>query len=89
MHNPTADELNQMIEAIFVKADALLASHDLDPPGDQIGFTELLRLTFQADTQGQAIFASMDDELLSVLFQLYDERRKRKDSAENGQGIPS
>ena len=80
MANPTPDELNHMIEAIFARADHLLAEHALDPPGDLIGFTELLRLTFGSDQQGQQIFTSMDEELLTVLYQLYEERRKNSTS---------
>lgn len=81
MHNPTPDDMNQMIEAIFSRADALLSKNDLDPPGDLIGFTELLRLTFDRDEAGKKIFATMDDELLTVLYQLYEERRKNTTSA--------
>lgn len=79
MSNPSPDEVTHMIDAIFKRADKLRSDHDLDPPGDLIGFTELLRLTFDRDEAGQQIFASMDEELLSVLYQLYEERRKQTD----------
>lgn len=78
MDNPNPEQLDQMIEAIFTRCDALREAHDLDYPGNVIGFTELVRLTFEADDQGKAIFAAMDDELLATLFKLYDERRITK-----------
>ena len=76
MENPSPDELTHMIEAIFVRADKLLADNDLDPPGNVTGFTELLRHVFGTDENGMKIFATMDDELLTVLYQLYEDRRK-------------
>lgn len=75
MENPNKDQLDQMIEAIFVSCDKLLVANALDYPGNVTGFTELVRLTFDADETGRAIFASMDDELFETLFALYDERR--------------
>ena len=78
MDNPSPEQLDQMIEAIFARCDALREAHDLDYPGNVIGFTELIRLTFDQDEQGRAIFATMDEELLNTLFQLYDDRRKNK-----------
>ena len=78
MENPSPDQLDQMIEAIFVRLDKLRDDHELDYPGNVIGFTELMRLTFEGDEQGRAIFATMDEELLTTLFKLYDDRRKAK-----------
>ena len=78
--NPTQDELTQMIEAIFARADQLLKTNDLPPPGDQTGFTELLRLVFEGDETGQAIFASMDAELLKLLFDMYQKRQPQNTS---------
>lgn len=74
MENPSQDQMLDMIEAIFARADQLLAANDLPPPGDQTGFTELLRLVFEGDEAGQAIFATMDSELLKVLFDMYQKR---------------
>ncbi len=54
--------MRDMIEALFAKTDEFRAQHDLDPPGDLTGFTELLRLIFSDDAAGQAIFASFDEE---------------------------
>lgn len=78
MENPSPQDLDHMIEAIFARCDALREAHDLDYPGNVIGFTELIRLTFGKDEEGRAIFATMDEELLTTLFQLYDDRRKNK-----------
>ena len=78
MENPNPDQLDQMIEAIFIQCDTLLEIHGLDYPGNLTGFTELVRLTFDRDEQGRAIFATMDEELLGTLFKLYDERRIKK-----------
>ena len=78
MENPNPEQLDQMIKAIFTQCDALLETHGLDYPGNVIGFTELVRLTFDTDEQGRAIFATMDEELLATLFKLYDERRVKK-----------
>lgn len=78
MENPNPEQLDQMIEAIFTQCDKLLETHELDYPGNLTGFTELVRLTFDTDEQGRAIFATMDEELLATLFQLYDERRIKK-----------
>lgn len=78
MENPSPDQLDQMIEAIFVRCDKLREDNDLDYPGNLIGFTELVRLTFAGDAQGRAIFETMDEELLDTLFKLYDERRIKK-----------
>ena len=82
MENPSPGELDQMIEAIFVRCDKLREDHDLDYPGNVIGFTELLRLTFDGDAQGRAIFATMDEELLTTLYRLYDERRIKQQQGE-------
>ncbi|MGC6518169.1 MAG: hypothetical protein ACON49_09135 [Candidatus Puniceispirillaceae bacterium] len=86
---PTPHELDHMIEAIFVKCDLLLAANELDPPGNLTGFTELLRLTFDKDEQGRAIFASMDEELLTTLYGLYEDRRRKKQSQEQEHGTSS
>ena len=75
MDNPTPDQMTEMIEAIFTRADQLLDTHGLDQPGDQIGFNELMRLVFEGDQAGQAIFASMDEALLAVLFDMYQKRQ--------------
>jgi hypothetical protein len=72
--NPTPEQMRDMIEAIFAKTDQFRASHDLDPPGDLVGFTELLRLVFGDDAAGQAIFASFDEQLLSALWDMYQKR---------------
>ena len=66
--------MQDMIEAIFTKTDAFRASHQLDPPGDQTGFNELLRLVFSDDAAGVAIFASFDKTLLSDLWDMYQKR---------------
>ena len=78
MKNPTPHDLDHMIEAIFARCDALLADHELDPPGNQTGFNELMRLTFEQDEAGRAIFATMDEELLETLYKLYEGRRRAK-----------
>jgi hypothetical protein len=72
--NPTPEQMRDMIEALFAKTDEFRAHHELDPPGDQTGFTELLRLVFSDDATGQAIFSSFDEELLSALWKMYQER---------------
>lgn len=74
MNDPTPEQMSQMIEAIFGRAEKLLAYHQLDRPADKTGFIELLRLTFDDDEAGAGIFASMDDELLDILWQLYQKR---------------
>ncbi len=62
------DQLRDMIEAIFAKTDEFRARHELDPPGDQTGFNELLRLVFSDNpTAGAAIFAS----LMKSCYQIY------------------
>ena len=81
MENPSQDDVTQMIEHIFARVDKMLADNELDQPGNETGFTELLRLIFSADDNGMAIFAAMDDELLALLFKLYDERRVRQQVA--------
>ena len=75
--NPTPDQMQEMIEAIFAKADQLLSANDLPAPGDQAGFTELMRLVFDGDDAGQAIFASMDGALLELLFDMYRKRQTK------------
>lgn len=72
--NPSPEQMQDMIEAIFAKTDAFRASHQLDPPGDQTGFNELLRLVFSDDAAGAAIFASFDKKLLSDLWDMYQKR---------------
>ena len=72
--NPSPEQMRDMIEALFAKTDEFRARHKLDPPGDQTGFTELLRLVFSDDAAGQAIFSSFDEELLSALWKMYQER---------------
>ncbi len=72
--NPSPDQLRDMIEAIFAKTDEFRARHELDPPGDQTGFNELLRLVFSDDPAGAAIFASFDEKLLSDLWGMYQKR---------------
>ena len=74
--NPTLDQMNQMIEAIFVRTDHFLATHGLAQPGDRTGFVELLRLVFDADEAGRAIYASMNDELFDQLWKMYQGRNK-------------
>ena len=72
--NPSPDQMQDMIEAIFAKTDAFRTSHQLDPPGDQTGFNELLRLVFSDDAVGASIFASFDEKLLSDLWNMYQKR---------------
>ena len=72
--NPSPEQVCDMIEALFAKTYEFRARHELDPPGDQTGFTELLRLVFSDDAAGQAIFSSFDEELLSALWKMYQER---------------
>ena len=74
MENPTPEQMTAMIEAIFDKADSLLQTHDLAPPGDLTGFTELLRLVFDDDDAGRIIFTSFDDKLLKTLWEIYQKR---------------
>ena len=71
--NPTPEQMRDMIEALFAKTDEFRARHELDPPGDQTGLTELLRLVSD-DAAGQAIFSSFDEDLLSALWKMYQER---------------
>ena len=59
--NPTPEQMTNMIQAIFAKTDDLLNKNDLPPPGDLMGFTELLRLVFNDDDAGRAIFNSFDE----------------------------
>ena len=72
--NPSPEQMRDMIEALFAKTDKFRALHDLDPPGDLTGFTELLRLIFSDDAAGQAIFASFDEKLLTALWDMYQKR---------------
>ena len=75
MQNPTPDDMNKMIEAIFAKTDSFRANHNLEPPADKVGFIELLRLVFEQDDQGSAIFQSMDDAIFDVLYDMYKSRQ--------------
>lgn len=72
--NPTPEQMRDMIEALFAKTDQFRAIHQLDPPGDLTGFTELLRLVFSDDDAGKAIFASFEDKLLAELWKMYQTR---------------
>ena len=72
--NPTPEQMTNMIQAIFAKTDGLLNNHDLPPPGDLMGFTELLRLVFNDDDAGRAIFNSFDEKLLETLWEMYKKR---------------
>lgn len=72
--NPTPEQMTNMIQAIFAKTDDLLNKNDLPPPGDQMGFTELLRLVFNDDDAGRAIFNSFDEKLLETLWEMYKKR---------------
>lgn len=72
--NPTPEQMTNMIQAIFAKTDDLLKNHDLPPPGDLMGFTELLRLVFNDDDAGRAIFNSFDEKLLETLWEMYKKR---------------
>ena len=74
MKNPSPEQMTAMIEAIFDKADSLLQANELDPPGDMTGFTELLRLVFDDDDAGRAIFTSFDEKLLKTLWEIYQKR---------------
>lgn len=74
MDNPSPEQMTAIIEAIFDKADSLLKANDLAPPGNLTGFTELLRLVFDDDEAGQAIFASFDQKLLKTLWEMYQKR---------------
>ena len=78
--NPTPEQMTNMIEAIFAKTDDLLNYNDLSPPGDLIGFIELLRLVFNDDDAGRAIFNSFDEKLLETLWEMY---KKRPEYAQN------
>ncbi len=73
-HNPSPDEMKQMVEAIFARTDQFRAAHDLDPPGDLTGFRELIRLIFSEDEAGLEIFAQIDSDLLDALWQMYQKR---------------
>ena len=75
MQNPTPDEMTKMIEAIFTKTDSFRTQHGLDAPADKVGFIELLRLVFNQDDQGKAIFQSMDDTIFEVLYDMYKSRQ--------------
>ena len=72
--NPTPEQMTNMIQAIFAKTDDLLNKNDLPPPGDPMGFTELLRLVFNDDDAGRAIFNSFDEKLLETLWEMYKKR---------------
>ena len=72
--NPTPEQMTNMIEAIFAKTDDLLNNSDLSPPADLLGFTELLRLVFDDDNAGRAIFNSFDKKLLETLWEMYKKR---------------
>ena len=72
--NPTPEQMTNMIEAIFAKTDDLLNNNDLSPPADLLGFTELLRLVFDDDNAGRAIFNSFDKKLLETLWEMYKKR---------------
>lgn len=78
--NPTPEQMTDMIEAIFAKTDDLLNNNDLSPPGDLIGFTELLKLVFDDDNAGRAIFNSFDEKLLETLWEMY---KKRPENEQN------
>ena len=67
--NPTPEQMTNMIQAIFAKTDDLLNKNDLPPPGDLMGFTELLRLVFNDDDAGRAIFNSFDEFNQIINFQ--------------------
>ena len=72
--NPTPEQMTNMIQAIFAKTDDLLNKNKLPPPGDMMGFTELLRLVFDDDDAGRAIFNSFDEKLLETLWEMYKKR---------------
>ena len=72
--NPTPEQMTNMIQAIFAKTDDLLNKNNLPPPGDLMGFTELLRLVFNDDDAGRAIFNSFDEKILETLWEMYKKR---------------
>ena len=72
--NPTPEQMTNMIQAIFAKTDDLLNKNALAPPGDLMGFTELLRLVFNDNDAGRAIFYSFDEKLLETLWEMYKKR---------------
>ena len=72
--NPTPEQMTNMIQAIFAKTDDLLNQNNLPSPGDLMGFTELLRLVFNDDDAGRAIFNSFDEKLLETLWEMYKKR---------------
>ena len=74
--NPTPEQMTNMIQAIFAKTDDLLNKNNLHPPGDLMGFTELLRLVFNEDDAGRGIFNSFDEKLLETLWEMYKKRPK-------------
>lgn len=74
MDNPSPEQMTAMIEAIFTKTDELLNSHDLAPPGDLTGFSELLRLAFDDDDAGRTIFSNFDEKLIETLWEIYKKR---------------
>lgn len=82
MDNPTPDDMTKMIEAIFAKVDGFRVAHNLAPPADQVGFIELLRLVFEQDDQGKAIFQAMDDAVFNVLYDMYQSRQTNETSFE-------
>jgi len=74
MDNPSPEQMTAMIEAIFAKTDSFLESQGLPPPGNLTGFTELLRLVFDDDAAGRAIFSSFDEKLFKTLWEIYQQR---------------
>lgn len=74
MDNPSPEQMRTMIAAIHNKADAFLKAHDLPPPEDFKAFRELLRLIFDEDEAGRAIFARFDQKLLETLWEMYPGR---------------
>ena len=78
--NPNPEQMTNMIQAIFAKTDDLLNKNDLLPPGDLMGFTELLRLVFNDDDAGRAIFNSFDEKLLETLWEMYKKRPEYEQS---------
>ncbi len=74
MQNPDPEQMKQMIQAIFARTDAFRSHHKLEPPGDLAGFTELLRLVFSDDAAGTEIFSSFDNQLLEILWDMYQKR---------------
>lgn len=76
MNNPTPEDMKKMIETIFSNTDQFRAHHKLDPPGDIIGFSELLRLVFSGDEKGLSIFSQLDDpRLIDELWDMYQRRK--------------